>query len=114
MEGLICWRKPRIIGVMVDGNKPFAEEAMAELLKPFDVQPEDTVVVVNRFGCVEGLPRVAFGHRCRWDYQGNYHYQQVFHDVPPRIAAVSLPIPLLHQKGRRPKPTPRTIPPKSF
>jgi hypothetical protein len=41
MDGLIRWRKPRLIGVMVDGNKPFDEEAMAELLKPFDVQPED-------------------------------------------------------------------------
>jgi hypothetical protein len=59
MEGLVRWRKPRIIGVMADGNKPFGDEAMAELLKPFDVQPEDTVVVVKRFGCVEGLPRVS-------------------------------------------------------
>jgi hypothetical protein len=59
MEELIRWRKPRLIGVMVDGNKPFDEEAMAELLKPFDVQPEDTVVVVKRFVDVEGLPRVA-------------------------------------------------------
>ena len=53
------WRKPRLIGGMVDGNKPFDEEAMAELLKPFDVQPEDTVVVVKRFVHVEGLPRVS-------------------------------------------------------
>jgi hypothetical protein len=59
MEELIRWRKPRIIGVMVDGNKPFDDEAVAELLKPFDVQPEDTVVAVNRFACVEGLPRAA-------------------------------------------------------
>jgi hypothetical protein len=40
MEGLLRWRKPRFIGVMVDGTKPFDEEAMAELLKSFDVQPQ--------------------------------------------------------------------------
>jgi hypothetical protein len=43
----------------VDGNKPFGEAALAELLKPFDVQPDDTVVVVKRFVHIEGLPRIA-------------------------------------------------------
>jgi hypothetical protein len=59
MEALVSWRKPRLIGVVADGNKPLASQGLDELLKPFDVQPDDTVVVVKRFVCVDGLPRIA-------------------------------------------------------
>ena len=59
MERLIRFKKPRLITMLVDGNKPGDEEAEAALLEPLAVQPQDTVVVVKRFVDVEGLPRVG-------------------------------------------------------
>jgi hypothetical protein len=56
---IVAFRRPRIIGMIVDGTKPPDEAAEAALLEPFDVQPEDTFVVVKKFCCVEGLPRVS-------------------------------------------------------
>ena len=52
-------RGARWIVLEADGNLPDDDAAIDALLASLFVRRHDTVVVVKKFVCIEGLPRVA-------------------------------------------------------
>ena len=58
IERFIRFRRPRFITVLVNGNEPVDEEAVAALLEPLTVQADDTVITVSRFVEIDDLPKI--------------------------------------------------------
>ena len=52
-------KRARQIILEVDGKVPTDDAAEAAILQPLAVQPTDLVIVIRKFGAVDGLPRIA-------------------------------------------------------